>query len=1607
MKKLSGSLIVLLILAALAKPDLRAQSVSTVTVHVKWASGSSSGPVAGTQVSIVYLTEKGPDASMSRLNQTLADGSTTFYLEPGREYEIFASSSGYYPTLRDQMFDPEHARLQDPATGQVTFSTITLHPGLTDAGTVEVNIAAASAGTLVFGDVRVTGREPVAFGMCGTDGTGACVMKIPNVAAAAAGTYEVSAFDAGPGVNKATGAVISQAVTNGGTAVVALDFTNALPPQQVESVISEGYEFGNAGRAGVDGIVVDTATAAPLSFIDVNYIGHNCGGCGGEAHTDINGRFKIYGLLPGTTYHLKAMGSCDWDADACYEGHISTWMSLPGTGAYDFVYPSTDTTIQPSIGLFNITGSTGSLPVYVKTLSGNPVPYVWVEVWGDESKWHTDDSKNCDDTSSDAVNSGTMRAGEKTDSQGFAHIKGLPPGNYVVSLYSAFSQLDTQYNKGSSATWTTGADPAIAKNRCNAPGNWRVTADPADPEGFRVYSASGTELGFSSVTIHLDDSQAAPGQVNGTIYFDGNTADHAPEPVIVALSRYGAGPKGGFKSLNVTSQPSETFSINVASGVSYSLGIGADYWGLVYCSRNQFNGIDLTGTDTLNLTLKTARAGCITGTLYRPDGTAFRETDQSVPCIWAYGPHMGNTGFSGSTTVNKDGSFRICGYLPGEYRLGAAFSPDFPYTNPMPLPEVTVYGGKDSQQDIRLVRGLNMYVQVDTSTLYPAAQNPDGGTGLLAYAFPSGTVFDRTTLLKLLRISSEETNRQMMFSPPGEGCWGTGAQWPGGFCPAIYPSPGIYDAYLVYKAGIHDPTMQTPAGDTHAFFSLLNSTGNIVVNNDSLAAFPAGVLNSTSAVPVDLTPKTGMAGTTPAVLRGNISALNMLSENDFGKFKRSPGQYIDYAPIVTLYDPNGDLKAGGLVTPHPRYLTSAFGDLMENYAGADDWPNFIGLMKSVGWGFEIQGLAPYETYTMVVTGPNYPPYQQRITLGGQGSVNTADVNLDQAVRKSSSISGVVKSTAGAAIANAVVTINSDAIDEKTFTTGSTGEYSAPGLPAGAYKIEVAASGYARAAMRVNVPINTAARGDFTGETYGLYQAPGFITGTVYSQKVPFAKVQPGARIIAYNDTFNHDHPTAEVALLTAKTDSRGEYRLDGLIPGDSYLVSLNVHGKYTLSRTTTALAAGVPDINFVMMSKPVEMDVFGKPDNDAGFYEFTIKNPLDYLEGAAWFYPDTRSFSPATAVPVTDQAELPGNQRRLRIPLSALDNDRDYYLHLITTSTVRRAVEKDLPFGKNRNGSAEQTIDHKLLGDDTKNQQGRRENEAILDETGGDHSYVSFPAGAMFSISSSAVPNLSFTNMSVDASTVADKAGKAPAGAFAGDIYKLEISSVNFTDRGFDLALQYDAANTHLNDVAVYGYDDNSASWEIVDGLQTVNPLTKTVSVRLKGLASVLGIKRSARMKALYDGRSHVVNPLSLANPVDSGVFAVMRLSVMGEPYAGSKFKVFNFPNPFNLKQKTVSVNTEHCTSLDCPAGVTGTVIKYEIPPSVPAGSVSIRIYTAAGELVRELDEGVKAGGRYHYTTWDGRNKNGEEVANGVYYGMIKMPGVKAKESTFKMAVIK
>lgn len=119
---------------------------------------------------------------------------------------------------------------------------------------------------------------------------------------------------------------------------------------------------------------------------------------------------------------------------------------------------------------------------------------------------------------------------------------------------------------------------------------------------------------------------------------------------------------------------------------------------------------------------------------------------------------------------------------------------------------------------------------------------------------------------------------------------------------------------------------------------------------------------------------------------------------------------------------------------------------------------------------------------------------------------------------------------------------------------------------------------------------------------------------------------------------------------------------------------------------------------------------------------------------------------------------------------------------------------------------------------------------------------------------------------------------------------------------------------------------------------------------------------------------------------------------ISGNAYGGGELKAYNFPNPFDLRMKTVT--PIHGAAA---GAVRGTMIRVAVPAGVD-GDARVFVFSAAGERVKTLSLGTVSGGRTYYQPWDGTNDAGRDVASGLYIGQAK---VGSQSVFFKMAVLK
>ena len=1602
-------------------------AVTPLNVHIQYENGT---PVQSVTVAAIEFGMYGP-STHTQVGLTDALGDAAFTLEDNRSYNLYYSSHTFSPTISDQFNNPEY----DPnryvwTEGTARYSTFTVTSGLASVGMLVQEFTGATPNKVLFGGVyNMNAQLQAGSGIVMVDGGGNGFLVVDNVSYAGANTYNIGLYD--PQLNRGIGRNVMSALDSGNqtvsyTGAAKLDFNLSVPPTRVENNNQQG---GSNSGASVEGVLQSTTGAT------IAHMGLNIKACDGYewnnwANADENGRFQLYGLTPGVTYYLNVMGGCTWDNNGgegkCYEPYSSDQFNAPdicaGGTLNDTVNPNDIVYISSDVMYHNVTlkempKSIGQIQVYVKSSSGYAMPNANVNINPDGSPWST---VNCatHNFGDDRNNPGFANTNVNTSATGYALLDGLPSGNYMISVWTPFSSGGNgpaPLNAGPDGTFTKdapnggGGGGDWMQSHCEGTGvdDYRITIDTTSTPTMTIYDSSGTVVGSSSITYVVEAAGDMTGLVRGNITFP-SVSDLTNSPIMITLypncGEGGCNGVGNFTVLSGSGASQYNYEIAVASGASYYMNVSAVGWG-----RNNRGGgnnaISLESTGTVVVDMEFGPAGTISGTVYKPDGTILAPTSNQY--VWV--DANSENGWTG-TQLQKDGTFIMQDVLPGINRMhinvsgGGPGSSSFNYAMPAPAPQATVTAGMTTTLNINLVNanyvGANLDVsKTPDSTIIMGAH--EAIMGFRAVPLPAGTVLKGDTVMQLLTKGGDGDNKlrySPVTGPSEEGpC---GMNWnPAGFCAVAMPSPSTYDFYLMRSGDFDDMSSTGSVSNTpYPHFTLVSSAKNVVVDDAHSTstvrvAYSQGI---SSGVLVNLTPATDMSARGNSTLFGSVVGNNFFRQADYDSLGGDFERFMEYLPVVSLYGPNGGFKAAGIVVPPPSFIKDYGQDF--NLSFAQGYAAFKALLDLAGtFSYEIRGLAPSTCYTAVLTTPNYPPYQTRACMGVNGSTTTLSVNLDTAVGAGATVHGVVMTTNSVVLANAAVELFGEAIGQRSVITNSSGVYRFEGLPEGSAKLKVSLGNYASAEAKQDLVGSNVYANNFR-----LTAAGGSITGTVYSQKIPYAKVQSGAYIMAYNDTYNGNNPTLPLPLLKTMTGTDGTYSLTGLIPGDTYKVFLKVPGKYTLNQSTEAISGNIAGIDFTMLPKPLDLEIFGRLNTEAGLYEFTVLNPKDFKEGEAkWSASPYNSGSAA----ILDLQEKSTGELYGSIPLASLTANITYVLHANATSYSNKTVTREILFGQGLKGNSEQHIDNAILGDDTDDGFGRKNNEAAMDKSGEDASALSFPTGAVLPVSTGAIPTCSFKGEDAGDDNVADMVASLGEEAFAGDVYTVSLDSVSINpDKGFDLTLSYDKDSSDLDDITIARYEDSTDTWEEVPGLATINPVQGTIQVRLKTLASVLAVKngKDRTRFSSFNGREYVVRPQAGGSSTSGGTFAVVRPSIAGVGTVGPKLKVFNYPNPFNLKDKAVTNNHGLPTTT-----VNGTVIHVEVPAG-NGGPGHIRIYTLAGELVKDISASFTEN-TYNYIGWDGHNSGGQEVANGVYYGVVEMSGKspKLKDATFKMAVIK
>lgn len=194
---------------------------------------------------------------------------------------------------------------------------------------------------------------------------------------------------------------------------------------------------------------------------------------------------------------------------------------------------------------------------------------------------------------------------------------------------------------------------------------------------------------------------------------------------------------------------------------------------------------------------------------------------------------------------------------------------------------------------------------------------------------------------------------------------------------------------------------------------------------------------------------------------------------------------------------------------------------------------------------------------------------------------------------------------------------------------------------------------------------------------------------------------------------------------------------------------------------------------------------------------------------------------------------------------------------------------------------------------------------------------------------------------------------KNPNKINAGNVYSISSNITAFSGENNNLTIYY--ADSDLdslyseNDLKVHKWNYDKWDWDEIGGS--------------------------------VDTSSNVVH-CAIKEPGIYGLFTV--LSTPGTSGSLKSENIYNYPNPFN-------------------PNLQWTTLRYSLAQDA---QVSIKIYDAAGQLVKVVIENLAQLANQEYgEIWDGKNENGDVVANGVYFYIIESSA--GEKAISKIAVLK
>ncbi len=1561
-------------LLALACPSLWAVDV-TVTV------AGSAGCSNGAQVMAVAMGEYGPDHTKTKVVTANSSGVASFTggntLDATAHYQFMAINTNCAPSMRDQAMD--YNNYPRPASDYANGKTITLNDD-TSGGTIVIALTVDNAGTFIMGGCRNNNSfEDVAFGMASLAGTTGNITFF-NIPPAPANTYDCGIFS--PADDKGGGRFIDSAVAAGQTVTLTgsdgIDLTQhfAPPPMVEDEAMRDRHRVG-AGTADLTVVVTSSATGNAVDHAQLKLKRSATGGPDYFADTDPRGIATFYGLMNDTTYYMD--------------------IFMPGfEGVTNRVFYSADWIAQPKSTSVVLNVMTGDGKIYGSvTMEGAAVPHVWVSCRPDWRSYPGLDQATAQGSDPNAMQQpwpGGSWGGTNASTGSFV-ISNLPAGNYECDANSPFTNQPTMVNFGPDGQMGGTDDLRITVST-----NSILSVYAAAPGAALI--SSNTAL---SVSLAVDTSTVRNGTISGKVYFP-DAADLTSSPITIMAheehgGRPGQRPKVGFASVNGVGAE-QTYTMQVETGVKYFLEIRGTNYGPVHMGPSNF--ADLTEATTIaGLDFHMAKAGSVNVTLFGPDGYRFVPKTQPQPgddpnnfmnefCSGNVHAEGMNVDAWGWGELSQEGDVTIAGLPAGTYMLGFASHGKGCQVAETYIDGVVVNVDTTTSVTMNLKKGIK--VEVTTGDLPPdigvmGPGEPPEMVGRIV-GFHKGTplTFDNLNLMHGRGGSDAPINlQQMKFYSPEDPHSQEQTAWMGhgGWDSAPKVPPGDYTLH-VFAEGF--PNMGPPPGEEMPStpidpgFMYLTALGKKNALIDKAHETTASTVFFSSVVAVNIDTSYG-----DATITGTMTGDKMMTKRDFDKMGGDFDKFLAYMPMCAVYDSDNNLAGFSMGIP------ASFG---ENEMGIEDAvknrdsDDFISRIGQVTLQYGIK-LLQAGTYTNVCTTPNYPPVVQKVVLRS-GQTTTSNIDFDVQAGTGGSISGVVTTTGSVALKGASVVIK-NRTSSRQATTAADGSYSFEGLSDSMYRMSVTYQDYAKATDKAAILSSSEETVDFT-----MTYAPGDIQGTVVASRFPSRKLAAGVKIMAFDGTQAGTRVTVEPPVWETKTGTDGTYKLPNPVPGNVIRIFAVADGKIVVGTSTVATAGSVTAPEITLLSVPPIPTVQFKPGASAGTVDLHVAIPKLLTENPSIKCVAGDTYSEASATDFTSLVVSAPDKTYMAEGITLPDSAGNNVCR-VTTKDGSKTQNVDTVINPTDRGKSNNIIDRAAVTGGSASVDPENTAAGSLDFIIGS---VEFAQGT---VPTSQLEKIDADNASLPTSTQ----------TVVSDAYVVTLSSSAQISTGREVSL---TLALNRNDVL----DPNGVRIaQVVNGELVeipdkpfYDPITGTVSLDIKSIddaPAAAGALRGARSPSasLFKGMAPFANGRYAYDPmtaaVQTGKFVVISKALAGAAYSGTSLNAYNFPNPFNLKSKTLTLASGGSTSS---LTTTGTILRYDLP-STGTGHVVIRIYNLSGELVRTLDEGTQTGGRTYYSTWDGKNKSGDKVASGVYFAIFDVPGQDAKDHVIKMAVIK